>query len=111
MNENRATTKRINHERIDELFANPLKADRDAVYAKQLYLDLSTLSPYVTGPDSPSVATPLHEIAPKNIKIDRACKPTQDSVLPFFAVPRVARYLICHSWDKLRRICLPFMYF
>ncbi|KAL7953830.1 homoaconitase [Trichoderma compactum] len=63
---------RINHERIDELFANPPRADNDAVYAKQLYLDLSTLSPYVTGPDAIDLATPLHEIAPRNIKIDRA---------------------------------------
>ncbi|KAI1825177.1 hypothetical protein F4861DRAFT_502675 [Xylaria intraflava] len=69
----RQTTKnRINHERIDELFANPPKADTDAVYAKQLYLNLSTLSPYVSGPDTPKVAAPLHELALKNIKIDRA---------------------------------------
>lgn len=72
LDDNDTTKQRINHERIDELFANPPKADRDAVYAKQLYLDLSTLSPYVTGPDSPRLATPLHELAPKNIKIDRA---------------------------------------
>ncbi|RYP45031.1 hypothetical protein DL768_008573 [Monosporascus sp. mg162] len=71
--DNRTTKKRINHERIDELFANPPTADRDAVYAKQLYLNLDTLiSPYVTGPDSVKVATPLHELAHKNIKIDRA---------------------------------------
>ncbi len=68
------TANRINHKRIDELFANPPKADRDAMYAKQLYLDLSTLSPYVTGPDSVKLAAPLHELAPKNIKIDRACE-------------------------------------
>lgn len=66
------TKSRINHRRIDELFANPPKADRDAPYAKQLYLNLSTLSPFVTGPDSVKIATPLHELAPKNIKIDRA---------------------------------------
>lgn len=71
-NNTRTTEERINHKRIDELFANPLKADSDAVYAKQLYLNLSTLSPFVTGPDSPMLATPLHKIAPKNIKIDRA---------------------------------------
>ncbi len=66
------TDKRINHKRIDELFADSPRADPDAVYAKQLYLDLSTLSPYVTGPDAVDLATPLHELAPKNIKIDRA---------------------------------------
>ncbi|OXV10745.1 hypothetical protein Egran_01494 [Elaphomyces granulatus] len=66
--DNRTIKKRINHERIDELFANPPKADRDAVYAKQLYLNFSTLSPYVTGPDSVKVATPLHELAPRILR-------------------------------------------
>jgi len=70
--DDRTTKERINHERIDALFADPPRADRDAVYAKQLYLNLSTLSPYVSGPDSVKVATPLHELAPKDIKIDRA---------------------------------------
>ncbi|RYP11175.1 hypothetical protein DL765_007862 [Monosporascus sp. GIB2] len=46
--DDRTTKKRINHARIDELFANHPKADLDAV------------------------ATPLHELAQKNIKIDRA---------------------------------------
>lgn len=67
------TTKtRINHEAIDKLFAESPKADPDAIYAKQLYLNLSTLSPYLAGPDSTKVATPLHEITQRNIKIDRA---------------------------------------
>ncbi|KAJ2990443.1 hypothetical protein NUW58_g2944 [Xylaria curta] len=68
----RTTTVRINHERIDQLFANPPRADPDAVYAKQLWVDLSTLSPYVAGPDSVKIATPLHNLSQKNIKIDRA---------------------------------------
>ncbi|EAQ86077.1 hypothetical protein CHGG_07330 [Chaetomium globosum CBS 148.51] len=49
-----------------------LKPHPDAVYAKQLYLNLSTLSPYVSGPDTVKVATPLHELAPQKIKVDRA---------------------------------------
>lgn len=72
LSDEETTKRRINHRRIDELFANPPKADQDAVYAKQLYLNLSTVSPFVTGPDSVKIATPLHELAPKNIKIDRA---------------------------------------
>jgi homoaconitate hydratase len=74
MFDDRSTRQRITHERIDELFANRLSADPDAVYAKQLYINLSTLSPYVSGPNSVKVATPLHELAPQDIKIDRACK-------------------------------------
>jgi homoaconitate hydratase len=72
MLDDRTTRKRITHERIDELFTNPLTADHDALYAKQLYLNLSTLSPYVSGPNSVKVATPLNELVPQNIKINRA---------------------------------------
>ncbi|PGG96038.1 homoaconitase, mitochondrial [Helicocarpus griseus UAMH5409] len=72
LNTDRTTRQRITHERIDELFANPVKADPDASYNKQLYLNLSTLSPYVSGPNSVKVATPLNELAPKNIKVNRA---------------------------------------
>ncbi|KAJ5859458.1 hypothetical protein N7534_004735 [Penicillium rubens] len=72
MSEDRTTRQRITHERIDELFANPLTADPDAQYAKQLYLNLSTLSPYVSGPNSVKVATPLNELAQQNIKVNRA---------------------------------------
>ncbi|KOS18587.1 Homoaconitase [Escovopsis weberi] len=72
MLDDRTTRKRITHERIDELLANRLTADPDAVYAKQLYLNLSTLSPYVSGPNSVKVATPLNELVQQNIKINRA---------------------------------------
>ncbi|CVK92091.1 uncharacterized protein FMAN_07080 [Fusarium mangiferae] len=68
----RSTKERITHERIDELFASPLVADPDVLYAKQLYLNLGTLSLYVSGPVSVEIATPLHELAPRNIKIDKA---------------------------------------
>lgn len=42
----------INHKRIDQVFAGPLRGDSDAVSAGLFYLNLSTLSPYVAGPDS-----------------------------------------------------------
>ena len=69
---NWTTRERISHKRIDELLANPFTADKDAVYAKQRYLKLSTLSPWVSGPDTPKMTTPLNELAQKNIKINRA---------------------------------------
>ena len=65
-------TERFNHERLDDLFDSPLKADNGATYAKELFLDLSTLSPYVSGPNSVKVATPLAELESKNIKVDKA---------------------------------------
>ena len=66
------TSQRFSHQRIDDLFANPIFADKGAVYAKRLYLNLSTLSPYVSGPNSVKVATPLSKLAEQDIKIDKA---------------------------------------
>ncbi|KAL6719684.1 mitochondrial Homoaconitase [Lecanora helva] len=66
------TSQRFSHQRIDELFAKALSADRDAKYTKRLYLNLSTLAPYVSGPNSVKVATPLGELAEQNISIDKA---------------------------------------
>ncbi|KAF2203034.1 homoaconitase [Delitschia confertaspora ATCC 74209] len=74
------------HERIDKLFtatgivgqkSGPifqpaLAADKGAVYAKELFLDLSTLSPFVSGPNSVKVATPLPELESQNLKINKA---------------------------------------
>ncbi|KAF2999049.1 hypothetical protein G7054_g5018 [Neopestalotiopsis clavispora] len=68
----RTTQDRITHEKVDELYANPVQADPDAQYAKQLYLNLSSLSPYVSGPNSVKVSTPLSELAPQKIKVDKA---------------------------------------
>ncbi|KAJ9622398.1 mitochondrial Homoaconitase [Taxawa tesnikishii (nom. ined.)] len=67
-----ATSNRFNHERLDELFENPLAADPGAKYAKELFLDLATLAPYVSGPNSVKVATPLAELQEQNIKINKA---------------------------------------
>ncbi|KAF2878513.1 homoaconitase mitochondrial precursor [Massariosphaeria phaeospora] len=74
------------HERIDKLFSATgivgqktghiyqpaLAADKGAVYAKELFLDLSTLSPYVAGPNSVKVATPLQELQNQDIQINKA---------------------------------------
>ena len=66
------TADRFNHERLDGLFANPLTADKGAKYAKEYYLDLSTLTPYVSGPNSVKVATPLAELEAQDIAINKA---------------------------------------
>lgn len=63
---------RFNHQRLDDLFEDPLTADKGATYAKELYLDLNSLSPYVSGPNSVKVATPLAELQQQSIKVDRA---------------------------------------
>ncbi|RAK96456.1 homoaconitase LysF [Aspergillus ibericus CBS 121593] len=60
------------HPLIEQLFENPLVADKGAKYAKELFLDLSTLSPYISGPNSVKVATPLKELEAQDIKVDKA---------------------------------------
>lgn len=63
---------KFTHAKIDELVQNPLAADPGATYAKSLYLDLSTLSPFVSGPNSVKVATPLNTLEAQDIKINKA---------------------------------------
>ncbi|MCJ1390757.1 mitochondrial Homoaconitase [Xylographa bjoerkii] len=66
------TPERFTHARLDDLFASPMASDKGARYAKYLHLDLSTLSPYVSGPNSVKVATPLKELASQDIKVNKA---------------------------------------
>ncbi|KAL2016760.1 hypothetical protein VTK56DRAFT_3108 [Thermocarpiscus australiensis] len=63
---------KFTHAKIDELTNNPLTADPGATYAKSLYLNLSTLSPFVAGPNSVKIATPLKDLEAQDIKIDKA---------------------------------------
>jgi homoaconitate hydratase len=63
---------RFTHSRIDDLIQNQLVADKGAAYAKSLYLNLSTLSPYVSGPNSVKIATPLRDLEAKDIKLNKA---------------------------------------
>ncbi|KAJ2345136.1 mitochondrial Homoaconitase [Coemansia erecta] len=46
--------------------------DRDAVYAKHLWLDLASLTPHVSGPDSVKVATPLAALEHRRVAINKA---------------------------------------
>lgn len=66
------THERFSHSRLDQLLQNQLVADKGAKYAKHLHLDLSTLSPFVSGPNSVKVATPLNELQSQDIKINKA---------------------------------------
>ncbi|KAK3945771.1 mitochondrial Homoaconitase [Diplogelasinospora grovesii] len=63
---------KFTHAKIDDLIQNQLTADPGATYAKSLYLNLSTLSPFVSGPNSVKVATPLKDLEAQNIKLDKA---------------------------------------
>ena len=63
---------RINRTTIDSLIANPITADEDAFYTKTIQLDLSTISPHISGPNHVKNMTSIHEAMDKNIKIDKA---------------------------------------
>ncbi|PWY97334.1 putative LYS4-homoaconitase precursor [Testicularia cyperi] len=63
---------RLNMERLDELSRTLLRPDSGAFYSKHLTLDLATLVPHVSGPNSVKVSTPLDELARQNIGIHKA---------------------------------------
>ena len=63
---------RFTHPILEELFESALTTDKGAKYDKELFLDLSTLSPYVSGPNSVKVAPALNELEAQNIKVDKA---------------------------------------
>ncbi|KAM0276554.1 hypothetical protein ACHAQH_006655 [Verticillium albo-atrum] len=73
---NNDTSTRFNHERIDEMLADTdLAADPGAVYAKSVYLNLATLSPFVSDPNSVKVATPSRT---SNLKTSRSRRRISD---------------------------------
>lgn len=63
---------RMNLQRIESLKAGVFTADTGAVYAKYLSLDLSTVSPHVSGPDSVKKMTSVAQVATQKIKIHKA---------------------------------------
>ncbi|KAK7915196.1 hypothetical protein PG985_012899 [Apiospora marii] len=65
-------TNQFTHEKIDQLLEDRPVADPGAPYAKSLYLNLSTLAPCVSGPNSVKVLTPLRELEAQDIKVNKA---------------------------------------
>lgn len=51
---------------------NPPRADADAVYAARITLDLSQVTPHVSGPDTVQTMSSLAEIASKKVAINKA---------------------------------------
>ncbi|KAK9249478.1 hypothetical protein V1506DRAFT_502728 [Lipomyces tetrasporus] len=69
---------RVSSDRVEEV-ADLLQAgdpalspSKDAVYAKHLVLDLSTLSPYVSGPNSVKVVNSLTDLIKQGVAIQKA---------------------------------------
>lgn len=65
---------RLNEARIAELQDKlpQLRADEDAFYARELTLDLSTVQPHVSGPNTVKVMASVGELSQKNIQIQKA---------------------------------------
>lgn len=63
---------RINQQTIEALKTESLASDSDAKYAEHLVIDLNTLSPYVSGPNSVKVSNPLSKLSQDNIAINKA---------------------------------------
>ncbi len=63
---------RVNKNTIDALESQLVSADPEARYAKHLILDLESLAPYVSGPNSVKISTSLTDLSNQNIKINKA---------------------------------------
>jgi homoaconitate hydratase len=63
---------RLNLKRIQGLTATILVADPGAFYGKELALDLSTVSPHVSGPDNLKTMTSVAEMRKRRLRIDKA---------------------------------------
>jgi len=63
---------RLNRHRLDAVRTAPLRSDAGAEYAAHLVIDLSTLVPHVSGPNSVKLSAPLPELEKKHIQIQKA---------------------------------------
>ncbi|KAI0261537.1 homoaconitase [Gloeopeniophorella convolvens] len=63
---------RINRHRLDAVRAMSLSSDPGAEYSSHLALDLSTLVPHASGPNSVKISTPLPALEAKRIQIQKA---------------------------------------
>ncbi len=65
---------RMNKKRIADLEKelSELKADANAFYAKELSIELSSIEPHVSGPNTVKTMTSISEIRKKQVKINKA---------------------------------------
>jgi len=63
---------RLNQNRLMELTSNKISADEEVFYNKEIIFDLSTVQPYISGPNSVKVITSISEMKERNLKIDKA---------------------------------------
>jgi homoaconitate hydratase len=68
----RSLTDRLTAQDIARWETDPPRSDPDATYAAEIVLDLASVSPYVSGPDSVQKAAPLSELAAQKIPVQKA---------------------------------------
>ncbi len=68
----RGITDRVTAADIEAWRASPPRSDADAAYAGEITLDLSQVTPHLSGPDSVQVMASLAELAPQRIRVDKA---------------------------------------
>jgi homoaconitate hydratase len=63
---------RIRDDELETWINNPPQPDADAPYAARITLDLSEVTPHISGPDTVQVISSLAEIEPKRVRIQKA---------------------------------------
>lgn len=63
---------RVSFNSVKNIEDNRIEADSNALYAKKLTINLNTLSPYVSGPNSVKISTSLSDLSKQNIKVQKA---------------------------------------
>jgi homoaconitate hydratase len=63
---------RFSEKDLENWAADPPRPDADAVYAARIVLDLSQITPYVSGPDTVQVMASLAEMEKKQVAIQKA---------------------------------------
>ncbi|MFZ5979791.1 MAG: homoaconitase [Candidatus Zixiibacteriota bacterium] len=63
---------RMNDRHLDELRKHPPISDSDAYYSRELTLDLTTVTPHVSGPDNVKTMTAITEIRKQKVKVNKA---------------------------------------
>ena len=63
---------RLNLKRINKIGQKMCKADEGAYYAKEIIIDLSSVQPFVSGPNTVKTISSLSEIKSKDIRINKA---------------------------------------
>jgi homoaconitate hydratase len=64
--------KRLPESELARIEKNPPQADPGAAYAARIVLDLSAVTPHISGPDTVQVMSSLADLENKHVKIDKA---------------------------------------